>query len=151
MNLPEKRIIEEWRHEFVICRLMQLNVWPQLLAEQHFVNFMKWMYTNIRSQIQNNKKLNMHDEIIYLDEVWHNYLQYSEDYFTMSQTLFNIPYIHHLPQKPFEDNVLPKEEINYQLKMLLEDWGEDYIKCVYSYTLDKRQILSSGFKLRVVS
>ena len=149
MDLPEKKIIETWRHELVICRLMQQNVWSQLVAEQYFVDFMKWMYTNIRSQIKNNKKLNMHDDISNLDEVWHNYLQYSEDYFTMSKTLFNTDYIHHLPQKPFEDNILAKEEVNYQLTMLLEDWGENYIKRTYAYTLDKRNILSTGFQSQI--
>ncbi len=140
MKLPDKSIIDSWEHLPTIYRLMYENRWPKQYAKTWFTDFMRWLYTAQRSEIQNEKHFIM-DNLHYLDDVWHAYILSTRDYFEMSQELFGLGYIHHEPGNPFMAESLSDEVTLYQMSMLLEDWGEEYIDRVWNYGADMHDVI----------
>lgn len=143
MKLPDKTVIDNWEHLPTVYRLMHENRWPRQTAQQWLTDFMRWVYTSHRSEIENNKFFIM-DNLHYLDDVWHAYILSSRDYFKMSKELFDVEYIHHHPENPFLISSIPDETTLYQMNMLKEDWGEAYIDRVWSYGADMHDVIQAS-------
>jgi hypothetical protein len=135
MQLPNKTILTNWRHESTIFRLMNEYRWPRQVAEQWFCDFMKWLYTSVRYELEHDKELIM-DDLHYLDDVWHAYILSTKDYFYMSKTLFDIDYYHHNPENPYTSETIPNEILAAQMNALVEDWGIEYVDRVWVYGAD---------------
>ena len=142
MKLPDKHLIISWQHSPTIYRLMSENRWAQNYAAQWFTDFMRWLYTAIRSELENNKNFTM-DNIHYLDDVWHAYILHTKDYMQMSQELFDCQIIHHTPENPFVANKIADSVIIYQMEMLIDDWGDEYVDRVWQYGADMHDIIQS--------
>lgn len=140
MKLPTKEQIESWEHLPTIYRLMSENRWPLEYGQQWFKDFMRWLYTAMRSDVENQKRFIM-DGIHYLDDVWHAYILHTVDYMQMSQQLFGMNIIHHTPENPFTQTALADETILYQMGMLIDDWGEEYVDRVWRYGADMHDII----------
>lgn len=143
MKLPEKSVIDSWENAPTIYRLMHENRWSKNIAKQWFTDFMRWLYTSHRSELENGKYFMM-DNLHYLDDVWHAYILSTRDYFKMSRELFDVEYIHHNPENPFLASPMPDDVTAYQMNMLLEDWGEEYIDRVWNYGADMYDIVAAA-------
>ncbi len=141
MKLPEKEVILNWVNKPTILRLMKENTWTYDFSKQWFTDFMCWMYTSVRSELETDKFFSM-DELNNLDKVWHAYILNTKDYFTMSQELFDINYIHHDPENPFLEGEFENEELTSQIMMLIDDWGEEYVDRVWKYGADIHDIIN---------
>ncbi len=142
MKLPAKSQIENWEHLPTIYRLMSENRWTLDYSRQWFKDFMKWLYTAMRSDVEKQTRFMM-DGIHYLDDVWHAYILHTADYMQMSRELFNVEIIHHTPENPFLQEPLADEVIIYQMGMLVEDWGDEYVDRVWRYGADMYDIIES--------
>ena len=141
MKLPDKKLVLNWINKPTIYRLMFENTWTYDISKQWFTDFMCWMYTSMRSSKERGKFFDM-DALHHLDEVWHAYILNTEDYFKMSKDLFDIEYIHHIPENPFIDSQLDDDEFSYQIKMLIDDWGEAYVDRVWKFGSDMHDIIN---------
>lgn len=140
MHLPTKQQLESWQHLPTIYRLMVEKRWSLKLSTQWFNDFMRWLYTANRSELENDKFFAM-DNLHYLDDVWHAYILHTKDYMQMSQTLFGCEFIHHHPENPFLAEKIADEVISYQMEMLISDWGEQYVDRVWQYGADVHDII----------
>lgn len=140
MSLPSKEQLLNWQHQPTIYRLMSEKRWSRTLSTQWFNDFMRWLYTAMRSEVQNDRDFIM-DNLHYLDDVWHAYILHTKDYMLMSKTLFEREIIHHTPENPFLSAKLADEVIIYQMSMLIEDWGDEYVDRVWQYGADMHDII----------
>ena len=140
MKLPDKAVLLNWINKPTIYRLMNENKWTYEFSKQWFTDFMCWMYTSVRSVIATGDFLDM-DGLHHLDTVWHAYILNTKDYFVMSKELFDIDYIHHDPENPFQNVEFSDDKLIIQLNMLMEDWGEEYVDRVWKFGADMHDIL----------
>lgn len=89
LRLPEKDLINSWYNEPTIFRLMDEKKWPRDIATQWFTDFMRWLYTCNRWNLENETGFIM-DNMHPLDDIWHAYILNTKAYFKMSKELFNV-------------------------------------------------------------
>ena len=141
MRLPNKAEIINWRHLPTIHRLMAENRWSLATSTEWFNDFMCWLYTSMRSKLDHDKIFIM-DNMHYLDDVWHAYILHTRDYLLMSKTLFATDIIHHDPEDPFSREKIEDSVIEYQMEMLIEDWGNSYVDRVWQHGADIHDIIA---------
>lgn len=134
--MPDKKLIEHWDHLPTILKLMNEHSWTEEEARTHFKAYMKWIYTYARLVLEKQACVPIFP--LLLEYVWRQYVQFSFDFFAMSQQLFNINYLHQLNFfKDFAYESLPKEQLVLLLKKgilaLEEDWGSEYLQSIFSY------------------
>jgi hypothetical protein len=143
MQLPNKETIKNWNHEPTIYRLMSENRWTYAQSKQWFNDFMCWLYTSMRCEQEYDKEFVM-DSLHYLDDVWHAYILHTKDYFQMCQTLFDKDFIHHDPENPFASGEFKDEDLVFQMNLLIEDWGNEYVDRVWQYGADMHDIINKA-------
>ena len=138
-TLPDKEVVLNWVHEPSIKKLMYKYKWPKKIARQWFQDLMCWLYSAQRWKMVHKAAFNM-DGMHYLDDVWHEYILSTKDYFKMSRELFDIQYLHHNPENPYNRPEPNMDELVKQLEFLMEDWGEEYVDRVWAYGADLSDI-----------
>ena len=68
---------------------MDEKKWPRDIATQWFTDFMRWLYTCNRWNLENETGFIM-DNMHPLDDIWHAYILNTKAYFKMSKELFNV-------------------------------------------------------------
>lgn len=100
------RDIEQYENENVISRFMDMYAVDHTEATDLFQETKKFLFISPIDGVF------IPDDLLILDEMWHNFILFTADYHEFSQQFFDNKYLHHLPAS--------KEEKETHLRLLAE-------------------------------
>lgn len=111
-----------YKNEDIICRFTDMMDVGEIEAEDIFIETKKFLYL---SQLPG---IFIPDELLILDEMWHNFILFTKEYHLFCESNFG-RYVHHQPATKAEklthrkereqDPVLAKADFNEKLEVLI--------------------------------
>jgi len=150
-TLPHLNTLLEYKNPRVLKLYKQNYPHNKLSAEQAFEEVLKYLWLTIKLFFdKKNNPLNtdLPNDCVMLrsmqevDEMWHEFILFTEDYSTFCQTYFG-NYLHHMPNI-FDNAPVPKEEVENEVAKLLpyiyDHLGEQTMRIWFaSYLTDQTQ------------
>jgi hypothetical protein len=100
-NLDNLKLLSEYKNIDVLFRFSKLYDIPEDDIEELFEETKKWLYAvSINSELYKKGEVDFHiainDDLLMLDEMWHNFILFSADYKKFCEKYFGV-FIYHQP------------------------------------------------------
>lgn len=117
-DFPALDKVLEYTNEDVIFRFLKLYDISESDAEELFMDTKKWIYViALNQKLYAEKKIDftigINDDLLILDEMWHNFILFTNDYSVFCENHFGT-FIHHQPMTKNEHkNTIAQENIDF--------------------------------------
>ena len=122
----------EYRHDDIIYRFAGIFNMPFNEAEKIFHETKKWIWLAALAKEEHSIKLLVDNSILFIDEMWHNFILFTTEYHNYCLDKFGF-YVHHHPT-PY------KEKKQLEAKIKADPTAQEFFeirKHQYSYIYDK--------------
>ncbi len=146
MKLPALEILLKYKHSHVLKAYAKRYPNHALPAEQAFQEVLKYLWVTVKlaqdqqenpSNIQLPREIGIMKSMIEIDDMWHEFILFTEDYTNFCDEYFG-GYMHHLPSVE-ENGVEPEpptfEELEKIIGYIYDNLGEDTVRVWFSHYL----------------
>ena len=141
---PSKESVLAYQHPDLVCRFSELYGVTKDEAEDVFNQMKLWLWLG-NERMFDIEKTNSSDEertsmfidipLLVIDEMWHNFILFTKDYFYFCQKLFG-HYLHHSPTTE-KEKIKFKEEVKNLSTETIKQRETDRKREQYTYLFDK--------------
>ncbi|WP_299494473.1 hypothetical protein [uncultured Shewanella sp.] len=119
----------EYRNVNVVDRFTQYYAISKPEAEAIFEQLKLFLYTSVQYSHDKSKRLNIVDETFIIDEMWHFFILFTQDYYVFCMSMFN-EFYHHVPSST-RDESISVHELREQMQFITDVCGEETVKLWY--------------------
>jgi hypothetical protein len=145
--IPALEQLLAYRHPGSIKNYMRTYGVDNLIAEELFIDMLKylWVSTKHRSEVEHNPQdpslqfnFVMHQEMRDIDNMWHGFILYTQDYMAFCDKFFGV-YLHHVPDVAegitISDEEFATDMANY-LSYIYDNLGEGTMRRWFSSVME---------------
>lgn len=128
----------EYENENILFRFMKIYNVSEKEASKLFMDTKKWLYavavnTQLYKEGELDFLLSINDDLLILDEMWHNFILFTKDYNSFCIENFGF-FIHHQPMTKRQGEIeVAKENIDF---VSVQNERRTFLNKQYSFTYD---------------
>ena len=118
-----------YHNEKVVNRFVQYYAISTSEAEAIFEQLKLFLYVSVRYYHEKGKRLNIVDETYIIDEMWHFFILFTQDYYSFCITMFD-EFYHHIPTST-RNVFISSADLREQMEYIASVCGESTVKLWY--------------------
>ncbi|MCL1125488.1 hypothetical protein [Shewanella surugensis] len=119
----------EYHNVNVVERFTQYYAISKPEAEVIFGQLKLFLYASVEYSHDRSKRLNIVDETFIIDEMWHFFILFTQDYYVFCMSIFN-EFYHHVPSSTRNESI-SVNELREQMQYIADVCGEETVTLWY--------------------
>ena len=125
--LPLKLL--QYHNTNVVNRFVQYYAISPSEAKAIFEQLKLFLYISVQYSNKKNKRINIVDETFVIDEMWHFFILFTQDYYTFCMNMFG-EFYHHIPTATRNESI-SSVELREQIQYIASICGEETVRLWY--------------------